>query len=274
MLCWLIAMTCMPAPAASPVVPGTISVVSLNLWHDKADWPKRQALIVKTLHALQPDVIALQEVLQHEHLRNQALTLAATLGYRAFFVSVDAPGATRRYGNAILTRHAVLSEDWKALPPVDDYRTVAHVRIAIGAHTLDVYATHLYYQPEGGAIRAVQINDLLAYMRATTAGGPSIVVGDFNAPADSPEFEPLRARYLDAYDTLHNGATQDAPAHSTLNLAFHPPLRIDHVLFDADTLGAVEARRLFDMQDADGTWASDHFGVLATLRFAGDRVTE
>ena len=37
-----------------------ISIVTLNLWHDKGDWPKREKLIVATLRALRPDVISLQ----------------------------------------------------------------------------------------------------------------------------------------------------------------------------------------------------------------------
>jgi len=50
-LCWIIAMSGVPAFAASAVAEDTISVVSLNLWHDKADWLKRQALIVRTRKA-------------------------------------------------------------------------------------------------------------------------------------------------------------------------------------------------------------------------------
>lgn len=256
-----------PMPVVAGDKQSMLSVVTLNLWHDKADWPKRQALIVKTLKALRPDVIALQEVLQHEALPNQAQTLAAALGYRYVFASVDAPDKPRRYGNAVLTRHRILVEEWKALQPLDDYRTVAHVRIAVGSHTLDVYATHLNYTEEGSAIRREQVDDLLAYQRTTANGGPSIVVGDFNAPADAPELAALGARYRDAYDTRHPDAAQKAPEHSTLNLAFYAPLRIDHVLFDPAALAVTDARRLFDQADRDGTWASDHYGIWARLRW-------
>lgn len=247
----------------------SFSVVTLNLWHDKGDWPKRQAMITAALRRLQPDVIALQEVLQDTHLPNQAVTLAAALGYRHVFVSVDPPDAPRRYGNAVLTRHALVAEGWKALRPFDDYRTVAHVRIGIGARELDVYATHLHFTEGGRAIRREQVGDLLDYVRDTTRGAASIIVGDFNAPADAPEFDVLRADYRDAYDLTHPQAAQDAPAHSTLNPAYLPALRVDHVLFDRRTLSVAGARRLLDAPDADGTWASDHFGVLATLRFEG-----
>lgn len=250
----------------------TLSVVTLNLWHDKADWPRRQEIIVQTLRTLQPDVIALQEVLQDAQLPNQAQSLAAALGYRHVFVSADAPGAVRRYGNAILTRHAILADDSTLLPPLDDYRSLVHVRLAIGTRTLDVYATHLHHTPEGGDIRRQQIDALVATLQRTRNADALLILGDFNTPPDTPELAPLRALGLhDAYDALHPDADARDPAHSTLNPAFHPPLRIDHVFFDPTTLTATQARRLFDMPAADGAWASDHFGIHATLRFEGAR---
>lgn len=250
----------------------TLSVVTLNLWHDKADWPRRQAIIVQTLRTLQPDVIALQEVLQDARLPNQAQSLAEALGYRHVFVSVDAPGAVRRYGNAILTRHAILAHDGTLLAPLDDYRSLAHVRLAIGTRTLDVYATHLHHTPEGGGIRRQQVDALVATLQRTRSADALLVLGDFNTPSNTPELAPLRALGLrDAYDTVHPDADARDPAHSTLNLAFFPPLRIDHVFFDPSTLIATRARRLFDTPAADGAWASDHFGIHAMLRFEDTR---
>ena len=243
-----------------------MSVVTLNLWHDKADWPARQAHILATLRELQPDVIALQEVLQHAQLPNQAQTLADGLGYRYLFASVDAPEAERRYGNAILTRHPILAHDSKPLQPLDDYRSVAHARIALGDDTLDVYATHLHHTVEGGAIRRAQVADLMAWIEATAPADATLVLGDFNTAADAPELAVLRARFRDAYGAIHPDAASDASEHGTLNPAMqHAPLRIDHVLFDPRGLSVRSARRLFDAPMADGGWASDHFGVLATF---------
>lgn len=244
----------------------TLSVVTLNLWHDKGDWPARQRQIVAELRRLQPDVIALQEVLQHENLPNQAQTLAEALGYHAYFVSVDATDAPRRYGNAILSRFPVLSLDWKPLQPADDYRTVAHARIALGGRTVNLYATHLHYKPEGGAIRKRQIDDLLAYIDASADGAPSIVAGDFNAPEHAPEFAQFRQRFDNAYGRLHPGIADDAREHSTLNLTQYAPLRIDHVWYEPAAFAAESAQILFSAPDAEGVWASDHYGVHTQLR--------
>lgn len=277
---WLTLAAVLAATAAAPALgaerdtraaaPGgdAPSVVTLNLWHDKADWPARQRQIVAELRRLQPDVIALQEVLQHGGLPNQAQTLAAALGYRAYFVSVDSTAAPRRYGNAILSKHPVLSLDWKALQPADDYRTVAHARIAIGTRVINVYATHLHYKPEGGAIRQQQIDDLLTYVDATAGGAPSLLAGDFNAPEHAPEFAGLRQRFRNAYGDLHPGIADDAREHSTLNLNQYAPLRIDHIWYEPGAFAAESARILFNAPDADGVWASDHYGVQAQLRLS------
>ncbi|KQZ57555.1 hypothetical protein ASD53_07950 [Lysobacter sp. Root559] len=243
-----------------------LSVVTLNLWHDKGDWPARQRQIVAELRRLQPDVIALQEVLQHENLPNQAQTLADALGYRAYFVSVDAADAPRRYGNAILSRRPLLALDWKPLQPADDYRTVAHARIAVDGRTVNLYATHLHYKPEGGAIRKRQIDDLLAYIDASADGAPSLVAGDFNAPEHAPEFAQFRQRFDNAYGRLHPGIADDAREHSTLNLNQYAPLRIDHIWYEPAAFAAESAQILFSAPDADGVWASDHYGVHALLR--------
>src|SRR5690606_35901617 len=54
--------TAPPAPAAGP----ELTVVTLNIYHDRDGWEQRRPLVIEGLRALQPDVIALQEVLQHE----------------------------------------------------------------------------------------------------------------------------------------------------------------------------------------------------------------
>lgn len=256
----------LPLRVAAAHEDGTLSVVTLNLWHDKADWPARQALIVAELRRLRPDVIVLQEVLQHAALPNQAQVLAEALGYAYRFASIDPPEAERRYGNAVLTRHRIVADAWTALEPLDDYRSAAHVRVEIEGGIVDVYATHLHYPPAGAAIRRTQVTGLLDLIARTAWSDSVLVAGDFNAPADAPEFAALAAQFGDAYDTLHPHAGQTAFEHSTLNPFLLPPLRVDHVWFARHRFEPVEATRLFESPGADGTWASDHFGVHAVLR--------
>src|SRR5262245_37152291 len=95
----------------------TLTVVTLNLWHDQHDWPSRLARIVTELRRMRPDVLCLQEVLQNPSLRNQAETLGDSLGCQVQFASVDGPERPKRYGNAILTPHRVLDVGSRNLEP-------------------------------------------------------------------------------------------------------------------------------------------------------------
>ncbi|MGN7724924.1 endonuclease/exonuclease/phosphatase family protein [Luteimonas sp. 22616] len=245
-----------------------LTLVTLNLWHDKGEWPKREKLIVAALRELHPDLIALQEVFQHDELPNQARTLAEALGYEYVFASVDAPGKAQRFGNAILSRHPILARDWKALEPLDDFRTIVRVRIAIDGREINVYDTHLHWTDQGGAIRAEQAGDVLRYISATDGGLPSVLAGDLNASMDAPELQPLLAPFLDAYAAMHPGMAPGDCAHSTLNLEQYPPRHIDQVLLQRGAFVPMQAKVILDRPDAAGTWASDHYGVLVGFRFA------
>lgn len=244
-----------------------IGIVTLNLYHDKAHWPKRLPLILDGLRRLDPDVIVLQEVLQHADLPNQAQTIADALGYTAYFVSNDAADAVRRYGNAILTRDPVPARDWRPLAPLDDYRSVAHVRVELHGTPVNVYATHLHHTEAGAAIRERQLRDVLAHVDATAGDAPSLLAGDFNSAATSPGLRVLDSRFIDAYGTLHPQADAgDAPT-TTLNPAFFDyRARIDHVFAERGRFDVLEARVVFDAAGADGTWPSDHFGLYVRLR--------
>jgi endonuclease/exonuclease/phosphatase family metal-dependent hydrolase len=261
----LLAAGCGSTPAPQPTA-HELRVVTLNIYHDKADWAKREPLIVAGLRQQQPDVIALQEVLQHEQLPNQAESLAKALGYRVHFASVNAADEVRRYGNAILSRHPMLETGSHRLQPLDDSRTVAHARIDTPAGVVEVYATHLHWTVDGGAIRERQLQDLQAYIAATRSDAPVIIAGDFNAPATAPELAPLQPAFVDAYGHAHPDAGEDE-ANTTLNPAFFERRsRIDHVFVEHDRFEVVDARRILDTPGADGTWPSDQFGVAAARR--------
>jgi endonuclease/exonuclease/phosphatase family metal-dependent hydrolase len=259
--------------ALAPVTAGdaradTLTVVTLNLWHDQQDWPRRRAMILDELRTLGPDVICLQEVLQHATLRNQAHDLADSLGYGVTFASVDPDTGVKRYGNAILARHPALETGWKPLEPKNDYRVVAHMRIDYRGWELDVFCTHLHHTAEGAAIRAEQVRDLLDFVKARRGKGATVLAGDFNASPRAPELREVMKRHLDVFAALHRGAGRDTV--TTLNPAKgHAPRRIDYVFVSRDgrpRLEPLSSEIVFDEPAADGTWPSDHFGVVAKFR--------
>jgi len=249
----------------------SFGIVTFNLYHDKTDWPARRALAIAELRTLQPDVIVLQEVLQHDSLRNQAEDLAEALGYSAYFISVDPADKVRRYGNAILTRHPVLARDWTPLRPREDSRTAGMLRIDLDGHPLNVYVTHLHHEdtPAGAHKRAEQLADLLAFIARTSSDVPSVMAGDFNVAAGRPELATLGAAgYDEAFTRLHPGDPRP-----TLNPHYFPQdaRRIDHVYLQRERLLPREARIVLDREGAPGVWPSDHFGLHVRVGFAPSR---
>lgn len=239
-----------------------LDVVTLNLWHDKQDWPHRQDMIVAELRALAPDVIVLQEVLQDAALPNQAQVLASRLGYDYRFFSVDAPSQVRRYGNAILVRGKIEASREVKLAPLVDYRNVGWVRATVQGRPLNLYVTHLHHTPEGGAIRAEQMAGVLELIETTADGVPSVLGGDFNTRSDTPELAVLKAKFTEAYAGAHADQDANTPVHTTLNTHLgHPPERIDHVFVQRDGFRVVDARIILDQPDSSGAWPSDHYGV-------------
>lgn len=262
-----LALLLVSVTAAHAAPADTLTVVTLNLWHDEHDWPKRLERIVREMRRVRPDVLCLQEVLQNPDLRNQAQTLGDSLGCHVQFASVDGPERPKRYGNAILTPHRVLVGEERNLEPADDYRAVAHVRFEWKGRSVDAYSTHLHHTPAGGSIRATQIRHLLAYVDSTRGTGPVVVAGDFNAELGTPEMNLLSAHYLDAFRAVHPNATRGQAA--TYNSIFGPdPGVIDHVFVERSGRAKLRARTcevIFRTVGADSVWASDHFGVLAKL---------
>ncbi|WP_137190092.1 endonuclease/exonuclease/phosphatase family protein [Stenotrophomonas rhizophila] len=262
-----VAITQAPAPPTS-AAPG-MSMVTFNLHHDREDWPARRKVILRELQALRPDAIALQEVIQKPHVRNQAAWLARKLGYDYQFVSTDPPGRFKRYGNALLTRRPVLARNDHLLAPLGDYRTVAHLRIDVDGQPVNVYATHLNERSDdsGSRIRGEQVADLLKFIATTSGTAPVVIAGDFNALVDAGDLSELRNHYGDSFGSVH--VNNELAQVSTLNRHYYEaPSRIDHIFFQQDRLLAREARILFDQPYAEGRWASDHYGVWTRLQFA------
>ena len=263
----LLAFGGLPVVAAAAST-DTLTVVTLNLWHDQRDWPRRLNVILAELRRIRPDVLCLQEVLQHPELRNQAETLGDSLGCRVQFASVDSLEGTKRYGNAVLTPHPVLTVGARNLEPADDYRVVAHVRIAWRGREIDAYSTHLHHTPQGGAIRSKQIRHLLAYVDSTRGTGPTVLAGDFNAELGTSEMKLVTERHVSAFQVVHPNASRTEAA--TFNPRFGvDPGAIDHIFVErksATRLAPVSCDVIFRSTGPDSVWASDHFGVVARLR--------
>ncbi|QSQ29498.1 endonuclease/exonuclease/phosphatase family protein [Xanthomonas translucens] len=252
----------LPAPPTAPTAP--LSVVSLNLEQDRNDWPARRVRIVETLQRLQPDAIALQEVLQTKALPNQAQWLAAQLGYHCHFISADPPSRPQRRGNALLTRLPVLEEAETLLHPFEDYSVAGLVRVDLRGQPVNLYFTRLHAERDGGASRREQADDLMAWIDATAEGVPSLLAGGFFAAADAPELAPLAARFGDS-DARLRGARNDIQRNGLDPHLFALSAQADHVFFERDRFRPLRSARLLP-RTPGAARGSDPSGLLVALQ--------
>jgi endonuclease/exonuclease/phosphatase family metal-dependent hydrolase len=266
----------------------SLSVLTLNLWHDEGPWPRRARLIGEWLDRLRPDLVGLQEVLRGEGV-DQARELLAGRGYHVEFArAVDFwKNRALAFGNAAASRWPILERSELALPDAGDgeKRVALSIATRAPAGVLSLTVTHLNWRLHHGAVRERQMVELCDFvLRQRPRGGfPPLLVGDMNAEPDAAEIryatglQSIGGRsvhFRDAWRMAGGGG--DGITWSNRNeyaRPWHEPdRRIDYVFAGPPLpggIGAIEECRVVCDEPRDGVWPSDHFGVYARLREPG-----
>ncbi|HXX70196.1 MAG TPA: endonuclease/exonuclease/phosphatase family protein [Polyangiaceae bacterium] len=264
----------------------TFRVATLNIWNRFGPWEARLAAIRETLRALGPDLLGLQEVVKLDSGQgdslDQAGAIAEGLGYEtAYSRAHDEPWL----GNAALSRWPILRSQTFELPRAgtDERRTLLHADVEAPFGKVPFFVTHLNWRFDEGHVREAQVREIALRIESIVddEGFPAILVGDFNAESDSDEMRYLRGLtslgagrrvyFQDAFALAGNGSPGCTYARANPLAAplAEPDRRIDYVLVrgrdDRSRGQPIGARVCFD-QPVDGTFPSDHFGVIATLR--------
>jgi endonuclease/exonuclease/phosphatase family metal-dependent hydrolase len=212
--------------------------------------------IARVLDAIQPDIVALQEVVSHEGRSiedHQAAYLAAQLGYSY------AIGETRKhrggvYGNVTLSRWTIEETRQADLSvPGREERGVLRTDIRLGHRLVHVFNAHLgtgHFERRRQARRLIG-HDLLKALDLT---GPRILLGDFNEWTRG-----LVSRTLSAEFHL-----TDLRVHLPRSRAYPmglPLLNLDHIYFDPHF--RVESARFH--RSGLSLIASDHLPLVADL---------
>jgi endonuclease/exonuclease/phosphatase family metal-dependent hydrolase len=213
---------CASRTATSP--PLNLRVLTYNIRHGEGmdgrlDLERIAALIVDQ----RPDLVALQEI-DRGTTRTQKRDLAAELvrltGMDALFSkNIDYQGG--EYGNAILSRHRILSSTnthYRMLRP-GEQRGLLQATISVAGRELVFMATHLDYRPDP-AERISNVAEIKAEAQRT--GKPVIVAGDFNDHPGREVHRAMKAMFLDAWE---QGGSGDGFTHSSTA----PKARIDYV---------------------------------------------
>jgi endonuclease/exonuclease/phosphatase family metal-dependent hydrolase len=266
-----------------------LKILTLNLSNNSGPYPERTKRIREWIDRLDPDLIALQEVVRMRGFE-QLPELLEGRGYHLDYAAVSPFWKPRReddvgdVGNAVACRWPIASREELLLPESGDGEKRAALSVTLDAPVgaLCFTVTHLNWRLDQGWVREQQVRALcdLALRRAPERGFPPVLAGDFNAEPDSAEiryvtgFQSQAGRsvcFLDAWRVAGGGGSGLTWSNRNPYAAreCEPDRRIDYVfagLPHRDGLGQILACRVVCDDEREGVWPTDHFGVYAELR--------
>jgi endonuclease/exonuclease/phosphatase family metal-dependent hydrolase len=262
-----------------------IKVLTLNIWNRLGPWDERLVAIRETLALDLPDVVGLQEVIttRFGDALDQGKAVAAGFGYEVAFGRSHGEGFS--FGNAILSRWPILRTELHELPGGEgsEPRSLLCAELDAPIGRLAVGVTHLAWRFHEGAVRqaqAVTVAEKLAAFRAP-GSPPAVLVGDFNADPDADEIRYLKGltalgrgrcvAFTDAFAVAGEGpGTTFSKRNAFAATLREPERRIDYVFvqrFNDDIRGEPIAARVCFDTPVNGVFPTDHFGVMATIRY-------
>ena len=141
---------------------------------------------------------------------------------------------------------------------------------------IDIFNTHLQAGGKHSEARKGQLSQIASFIKSYDQGNPTILMGDFNIKAKSPEYEILQKTMLgfkDLWDTFHpdlDGHTADGVRNPWINS--NNQSRIDYIFIkDGKELNwkVNDVKLAFDYpmsyKGEESLMPSDHFGIEADL---------
>lgn len=260
--------------SAKPQTPNReLTAMSYNIYHGTGSDGRLD--LERTAHVIQEsgaEIVGLQEVDVHwgqrSSYQDQVQLLAEMLDMNAFFAPIysldplESDRPRREYGLSVLSEYPILHSEnheiTRLSPLLGTEPKLApgfpEIRVNVRGVNVSFYTTHLDYRADP-TVRQMQVNDMLEIVNADR--GPTLLVGDLNAPPESAELTPLWDEFDDPWDAQGEGPGYTFPAQD-------PTKRIDYVL----TSPTVET----DSVKVVNTFASDHRPVVAELSVPGSAV--
>jgi endonuclease/exonuclease/phosphatase family metal-dependent hydrolase len=242
-----------------------LHVATLNILNLADRWWERLPLILADMAALQPDLLAMQEVV-YVMGQDRLIGAAGEGTYRAVRGWAGRP----EYGNSFLVKEPLAATDVERLDL--GLGRSAHrglVRLPGGSCAL-VVVTHLHHTVDGATERDGQAAALLDWLAEAPGADATIAMGDFNADPHEPTYARMTAGGFRSAFLEANGAEPpltwpsglQAPAMDTDG----EPDCLDYI-WVRGAVRVLDARLAWDRPDAtDPTlYPSDHLGISAHL---------
>ena len=279
----------------------TLRILTLNIGSLlEPGWDRRRHEIVAWLDHLDPDIVCFQEVWRSatEPCSLDWILERQPVGrwhhvFGGFWPCWWYQDPTLEFGSAVLSRWPIDAHHLVPLPtdpdPAENWDSWRFEMEILHARTagIDVFSTHLTPPPAQAYWRVRQVIALDAIVRELSdrsATMPPIICGDFNAEPLSDEIRFLSALHVvDGRSVFYQDAWQAAgrtDAGYTHDWRNNPnaepfnvhPKRLDYIFVGDPFIreggaGLVLHADLAAHQALTGIHASDHFGVIADIRW-------
>jgi endonuclease/exonuclease/phosphatase family metal-dependent hydrolase len=267
-----------------------LRVLTLNLFGRRSGWADRREVIAAGIRHLQPDLVAFLESIKTSEY-DQAFDLLGPdyhLAHQSAREVAAPPDVEAGQGFTLASRWPI-----KALSELDLHVTPRTADFACGSMVAEIdisdpigpvlFALHLpswqldfEYERE---LQAVVVARKIEELRSP-ADVPVVLAGDLDAdPAAASirfwtgrqSLQGMSICYRDAWESAHpaDPGHTFTPDNPLMNAGDWPFRRIDYIfvrcgLHEGPTLSIRSCERAFD-HPIDGTWASDHYGLVADL---------
>jgi len=274
---WLIAVSALLLAAGGlPLRAQTLRVMSFNVRVPVAAdgpnrWEARRDLLVRTVREQRPDVMGTQELHQE-----QGDYIVAKLPQYAWF-GIDRFGGHKDEHMGVFYRKDRLrvldsGNFWLSDTPDKPASitwgnvfprmvTWALFEDKANGRRFYYYDTHFPYREQDEDARTKSAQEILAHLAKLPADAPFVLTGDLNTGPDSRTYALFAQRLKDARAIAPR---VEGPEKTFHNFTGTPDQRIDFIFvrgFRAERYATVTTQQ-------DGHYPSDHFPVLAELRWA------
>ncbi|MDP3069391.1 MAG: endonuclease/exonuclease/phosphatase family protein [Opitutaceae bacterium] len=267
---------------AHAAAPADLRVMSYNVRLSAANdgedaWSKRTELFFAPIGAFAPDLIGFQEVLADQHD-----TIVARLDTLAFSGVARNDGKRsgewsfvgyRRERFTLLDSGTFWLSETPEVPGSKSWdaaitRICSWVRLRDRTNGREFVFANTHFDHRGTVARLESAKLLSARLPKLAAGGPAILVGDFNINEDTPAYAefvrptaPGAIRWIDAYRALHPvRAADEASFHG-----FKGTVKGSRIDFVFHTANFTASSATIDRMSRAGRYPSDHYPVTAVL---------
>jgi endonuclease/exonuclease/phosphatase family metal-dependent hydrolase len=242
-----------------------LRVATLNILNLADRWPERLPLILADMAALQPDLLALQEVV-YVMQQDRLIGAAGEGRYEAIRGWAGRP----EYGNSLLVRSPLAGCEVDRLD-LGLGRSALRARVDLpGGTSVLVVVTHLHHRGPDEAARDEQTRALVDWLDRGPGEDATMAMGDFNADPAEPTYARMQAAGFRSAFAETNGnepsvtwpSGLQAPAMDTDG----NPQCLDYIWVRGDVRVLV-SRLAFDRPHPEDPtlYPSDHVGITAEL---------